>query len=150
MTTLTLTPTTIVPAGTGRSLNVLGDNQCIKLTGQDTNQQFTLIEQLNVPGTGIPRHVHALDDELFHVLAGEVEYETADIVKILKAGDVLFAPRGIAHSWRVVGTEKAHVMLSVFPAGAEHMFEELAALPAGPPDFAIVAEICGRYGITFG
>ncbi len=149
MSTSTITPTAIVPAGTGYRLNVLGDQQCIKLTGKDTNQQFTLVEQLNVPGTGIPRHVHTLDDELFQVLAGEVEYETADLVQTLKAGDVLFAPRGIAHSWRVVGTEKAHVMLSVFPAGAEHMFEELAALPAGPPDFATVAKICGRYGITF-
>ena len=29
------------------------------------------------------------------------------------------------------------------------MFEELNNLPAGPPDFAKVGEICGRYEIDF-
>jgi len=37
----------------------------------------------------------------------------------------------------------------VFPAGIEDMFEELGALPPGPPDFPKVAEICGRYGVKF-
>ena len=47
------------------------------------------------------------------------------------------------------GDSKAKVILSVFPSGIEHMFEELGALPQGPPDFPKVAEICGRYGINF-
>jgi hypothetical protein len=37
----------------------------------------------------------------------------------------------------------------VFPAGAEHMFEELNALPPGPPDMAKVLEVCARFGVIF-
>ncbi len=40
-------------------------------------------------------------------------------------------------------------MVAAFPAGIERMFDELADLPAGPPDMARVLAICARYGITF-
>ena len=50
---------------------------------------------------------------------------------------------------QVVGTEKAQMITSAFPAGIEKMFLELADLPAGPPDFEQVAKICGNHGITF-
>jgi len=57
----------------GHKLNVLGDNQNIKLTGKDTNGQFTLIEQNNQPGVGIPPHIHENEDEVFQVIEGQVE-----------------------------------------------------------------------------
>jgi len=38
---------------------------------------------------------------------------------------------------------------SAFPAGIEEMFAELNELPPGKPDFEVVAEICGKYGISF-
>lgn len=135
--------------GEGLRLNVIGDQQCLKLTGKDTNQQFTLIEQTNEPGTGIPRHVHAHEDEVFQVVAGTVEFEVSGALQVLGAGELVYLPRGTAHSFKVVGSTTATVLLSIFPAGIEGMFEELGKLPAGPPDFAQVAEICGRYGVTF-
>lgn len=67
----------------------------------------------------------------------------------MKEGDVAFAPKGIPHSWQVVGTEKAKMITSAFPAGIEHMFSELAKLPAGPPNFEKVTQICEKHGISF-
>lgn len=72
-----------------------------------------------------------------------------DTTTVLKAGDLAFGPRGIPHSWKIIGDKKAKVILSVFPSGIENMFEELGNLPPGPPNFAIVSEICGRYGVKF-
>lgn len=139
----------IVRNNEGKTINVIGDLQTIKLTGADTNGLFTLIEEENAPGTFIPLHVHENEDEVFKVLEGEMELTVGDKTTILKAGDLAFGPRGIPHSWKIVGTGKAKVILSVFPSGLEAMFEELGALPQGPPDFPIVAEICGRYGVRF-
>ena len=133
----------------GTVLNVIGDQQTIKLTGKDTGGRFTLIEQYNDPGVGIPKHIHENEDEVFQVLEGRVEMTLGDENKILEAGDLVFCPRGVAHSWRVVGNQKARAMLSIFPAGLEAMFEELAKMPAGPPDLQKVAEICGNYGLRF-
>jgi len=133
----------------GKTLNVLGDQQTIKLTGKDTNGQFTLIEEFNDPGTGIPPHVHENEDEIFKVLEGEMELTVGGETTVLKAGDLAFGPRGIPHSWRIIGDKKAKVILSVFPSGIEDMFEELSQLPAGPPNFEKIAKICKNYGIKF-
>ena len=101
------------------------------------------------PGMQIPLHVHENEDEVFKVIEGQMEITVGDKKTILKAGDLAFAPRNIPHSWKVVGDTKAKVALSVFPAGLEIMFEELSALPAGPPDFGKVAAIAKEYGISF-
>ena len=127
----------------------MGDNQIIKLSAKDTNGQFSLIEQNNNPGTGIPPHVHQNEDEVFHVLSGQVDMTIGEEMTTLNSGDLIFCPRGIPHSFKVVGDQKAKVMLSIFPAGLENMFEELAKLPVGPPDLEKVGNICGKYNIEF-
>ena len=139
----------IVKEGEGNKLNVLGDNQNIKLMGQDTNGQYTLIEQNNEPGIGIPPHVHENEDEVFQVLSGQVEMSVGNETTTLEAGDLIFCPKGVPHSWRVIGDEKARAMLSIFPAGLEGMFQELAQLPAGPPNMEQVAAICEKYNLKF-
>lgn len=139
----------IVRSNEGKTINVLGDVQTIKLTGKDTNGLFTLIEEENVPGTGIPLHVHENEDEVFKVIEGMMELTVGDTTTVLNAGDVAFGPRGVPHTWKIIGDQKAKVILSVFPSGIEIMFEELSSLPPGPPDFPKVAEVCGRYGVTF-
>ena len=139
----------IVENEQGERLNVIGDNQLIKLTGADTGNQFTLVEQDNAPGIGIPPHVHQNEDEVFKVNSGEVEVTVGSDSAVLKEGDLVFCPRGIPHSWKVIGTENAKVSMSIFPSGLENMFAELAQLPKGKPDMAKVTEICGRYKISF-
>ncbi|RYZ89581.1 MAG: hypothetical protein EOP04_06460 [Proteobacteria bacterium] len=61
--------TKIVPNGTGERRNILGDNQTIKLSSEDTNGAFIMFEQSNDPGVGVPLHVHENDDELFYIIA---------------------------------------------------------------------------------
>ena len=139
----------IVLKGEGRKLNILGDQQLIKLTGQDTDGKFNVILQYNPPNTQIPMHVHKNEDELYRVIEGEVEFTVDGKTTLLNGGDSIFLPRNIPHTWKVVGTNNATVDLTIFPSGLETMFEELNNLPAGPPDFLKVSEICGRYGIDF-
>lgn len=133
----------------GKKINVLGDKMTLKLTGEDTNNLYTLIEQNNEPGIGIPMHVHTQEDEIFRVIEGQLELTVGGKTTILNPGDLGFCPRNIPHAWRVVGENHAKVDLSFFPSGMEHMFEKLAQLPPGPPDMKKVAEICGKYGISF-
>lgn len=139
----------IIKDSQGLELDVRGDRQLLKLTGKDTNGLFTLIEQNNEPGIGVPLHVHENEDEVFQVLSGTIEVSVGDKKAILKKGDMVFCPRGVPHSWTVVGEEKAKSMLSIFPAGLEEMFKEISQLPSGPPDPQIVEEIRRRYKITF-
>lgn len=139
----------IVKNSEGKVLNVLGDNQNIKLTGADTNGQYTLIEQYNEPGVGIPPHVHENEDEVFQVLEGQVEMSIGNKTTVMNAGDIIFCPKSIPHSWRVIGEQKARAMLSIFPAGLEKMFVEISELPAGPPDMEKLTAICSKYNLKF-
>jgi quercetin dioxygenase-like cupin family protein len=139
----------IIRQSEGKKLNVLGDSQIIKLSGQDTNGQFAIIVQDNPPNASIPKHIHTNEDELFSVIEGEVEFEVGEQITILKSGDIIFLPRNIPHSFKVVGTQNAKTTATVTPAGLEKMFEELSVLPVGPPDFSKVAQIGGNYGLTF-
>ncbi|WP_228236262.1 cupin domain-containing protein [Allomuricauda sp. M10] len=139
----------IIKGEDGIVLNVLGDIQTHKLIGAETGSQIVEWVSNVEPGVGIPPHIHTKEDEIFRVIEGEVEIMVGGKTTLLKAGDIAFAPRDVPHAWTVVGTEKAKMIASAFPAGIEIMFEELATLPAGPPDFAKVAEICAKQGISF-
>lgn len=133
----------------GMVLNVIGDIQTHKLAGSDTDNQIVEWVDDVDPGTGIPPHIHTKEDEIFRVIKGEIEIMVDGKTTLLKAGDIAFAPKNLPHSWKVVGTEKAKMITSAFPAGIEKMFKKLADMPPGPPDFAMVAKICGDHGITF-
>lgn len=130
-------------------LLVLGDNQTIRLTGEDTNGAYTLIEQHNDPGIGVPPHVHDNEDETFHIIEGQVTFTIEESTVVASAGTTIHVQRGVPHSFAVSGDGKARVMLIISPPGLETMFQELHDLPPGPPDMATISAICERYGIRF-
>lgn len=133
----------------GEVLNVIGDIQTHKLVGSETgNQIVEWVDNVN-PGVGIPPHLHTKEDEIFRVVKGQIEIMIDGKITILNEGDIAFAPKGLPHSWKVIGTEKAKMITTAFPAGIEYMFQELAELPAGPPNFKKVSEICAKHGISF-
>ena len=139
----------IIRASEGARLNVLGDNQLVKLTGKDTGGQLTTIIQHLAPGLEVPAHKHTNEDEHFYLIEGEVTFEVGNEKHSLKGGDMIFLPKHIPHSLKVTGDIPAKVYLNIVPSGLEEMFAELDKLPANEIDPAMVAEICGRYGVSF-
>lgn len=139
-----------VTSGGGRHLKVLTDNITIKLSGKDTGGAFSLIENTNSPGDGIPTHTHRREDETFFIIEGEVEVQVGDETFIARKGDTAFLPRGIPHAWRIVGERVARMLVTATPAGLDDFFVEASQLPADPsPDYPRFFEIAARYGIEF-
>jgi len=139
----------VMHPGDGQYINVIGDHQYIKLTGEDTGGAYTLIEQVNSPGAGVPLHVHENEDETFHVTQGEVEFTLDGKPLAASAGTTVYLPRRVPHAFKVVGQTEARVLVLLSPSGLERMFRELSQLPPGPPDMAKVVGICARYGVRF-
>jgi len=139
----------IVTSAQGLAQNVLGDVQLVKLSGKDTNGKFTIVENNNPPGVGIPMHVHENEDEVFRILDGTMEFIVEGKSTILNPGDTIFLPRQVPHSFKVVGESNARAIVTIVPAGIENMFEQLCELPAGPPDMEKVFAICNSFGIKF-
>lgn len=139
----------IIPAGEGLTLNVLGNKVSVKVPGSVSGGGFALMELDDPAGMGVPPHIHDHEDETFHVLEGEFEFQTGGRTITAGPGVTAHLPRGLAHGYRTLGPGRNRALVWASPAGIETMFAELSALPAGPPDFAKVGEICGRYGIRF-
>lgn len=130
-------------------LVILGIPHLIHIRGTDTYGDLVFLETTIPAGVGIPPHVHTREDELFHVTRGEVEFLLDGRTVMAGPGTTVLGPRNIPHAYRAAGGEPASMTVTIRPSGIEAMFTALASLPAGPPDLARVAEICGAYGVRF-
>ncbi len=89
-----------------------------------------MVESELPPGGGFPAHVHEEYEEVFYVLAGEVEYLIDEAWITAPAGSMVFIPRGRAHGFRNTGEEPARHLAIASPAEAMIMLEELTQVAA--------------------
>jgi quercetin dioxygenase-like cupin family protein len=111
-----------------------GSTHHITLDGQLTEGRLTLMRSVMVSGTAAPVHVHPDEDETLALLRGSaVVWAGADRWQ-MRAGDTVFLPRGLPHTYRVV--EEADLFTVCTPSGMERFFDQAGwDLAAGPaPD----------------
>ena len=129
-----------VVSGRGELLWFLGTLVRVKLDGHQTAGRFALLEIVLPHGAAPPLHSHP-QDETFYILEGEltawlVEPELADDGSAPPAwvttrgrrcevGDVVFAPGGTPHTFRVE-SDTARMLVVSTPAGIEDMIRGLA------------------------
>lgn len=137
-------------------LSVAGDRVAILLDGAVTDQKYTVMEATLPPNGGPPPHLHHNEDETMFVLSGEVTFFLGDSTKVSKAGDFIFAPRGIPHHFKNTGTEEAVLLETASPAGIERFFEAAGhplsdrnapPLPFTAEDIARMIAIAPSFGI---
>lgn len=139
----------IVRSENAKMLNVLGVEHVIHVSGPETNKAM-LFAELRMPvGVGIPRHMHTREDEIFHVVEGQIAFTLGNRETTVGPETTVFGPRDVPHGFFATGATPARMLVTIAPAGLEAMFEELSRLPAGAPDLSRVGEIVGRYGISF-
>ena len=85
----------------------------------------------NWPGPFLHKHDF---DEAFYVLEGELTFQVEDVVITKRAGELAFAPRGVAHTLANHSDGRARYLLVCTPAGFERYF---ARMNENPPDWAL-------------
>lgn len=145
-----------VPAGSGDSYWGPGELMTFLMTGKQTGGAFFLAEVLVVPGGGTPPHIHHLEDESFHLLEGSLTVQVGGNTITASAGDFVYLPRGIAHSFKNTGDGAAKALVLTTPAGLEGFFAEIfepaldrSATPP-PPSRELIARAQAaspRYGL---
>ncbi len=121
-----------------------------KVSGADVGKTYAAIEIHPPPGLGPELHVHLAQNELFFILKGSIGVQCGSERTVLNAGDALMAPANIPHSFIVLGTETAHVLLVYDPAGdMEGFFADYAPLVSvdGEPDQKKLAEVYAKHGM---
>jgi quercetin dioxygenase-like cupin family protein len=134
----------------------LGALSQVRISGEQTGGAFAVADHLARRGNASPVHVHDRDDETFFVLDGELRVFAGEQEHTAGPGTVAVLPRRLRHAY-VVTSATARFLTLHTPAGFEQFAAEagepaltltLPPLPAGPPDFAALAQAAARHHIT--
>lgn len=119
--------------------------------GSRTDGQVIIGEAKLAPRTSGPSlHLHEREDEATYVVEGTLTFRIGDDEFEAGPGSLVWAPRGIPHTFANKTDAPVRVLGVIVPAGIEGMFEEQMAYFSqleGPPDQKIIDEIGGRYGV---
>lgn len=130
----------------------------VLLTAEETGGLFSMWESIQRPGAEPPLHVHHNADETFVVLEGHMRFMVADEIIDAPAGSVVFAPRGIPHTFRIQ-SEYARAITTCTPGGFEEWFQALGEpatslelpaemAPAGPPDVPKILALAAKLQVA--
>ncbi len=136
-----------LPLGTGASITVMGIRHRLLLTGAETGGAYALLKLSIPPGVGLPAHVHANEDEVFHIVEGSADVRIGDERFDARAGATIVGPRGVPHGYTATSKDACRMLVVVTPAGFERFFGELPAAKRNDKD--VVGALAGRYGISF-
>jgi quercetin dioxygenase-like cupin family protein len=127
----------------------MGTRYKILLTN-DKTRNIGMFESLDQPGYGPPRHIHHQEDEAFYLLSGEVEFWLAGRRSLHGPGEVVFVPRGVEHTFQIVGNLPARMLTVMTPGGFEGFFAEVSRAQLSiPNDMSAITEIGSRFHLTF-
>jgi mannose-6-phosphate isomerase-like protein (cupin superfamily) len=112
---------------------VLGDFYNFKITGNETNGGFTIIEQIIQPNSGPPPHIHHREDEAFYVLDGKFSFLCGEKETIAKSGSFMYVPKGMLHTFKNINETQSRLLVVITPAGLENFFYAIGT-PVGNSD----------------
>lgn len=121
----------------------------MKASAAETGGSFTMFEDHVVRGKTTPYHRHPEHDELIYLLDGEVLVDVEGDRHTIRAGGLIFAPRGVAHAF-LVTSETAHLLALLTPGDGESFYREASepvrseADAQRPGDFARLGEVAER------
>ena len=111
----------------------------VLLRGEESGGAVSVIQsRLPAHWPGPPLHLHDFD-EGFYVVEGELTFQLRDELLTARAGDFVFAPRGVPHTFANLSHAPSRHVLVITPAGFERYFARIAAEQAGvePPEWAL-------------
>jgi quercetin dioxygenase-like cupin family protein len=135
-----------------------GDLYDFLVTGEESGGSMFAFDCLAAPGGGPPPHRHLAEDEYFHLYRGSIAFTAGGETRTISAGESLFVPKGLAHSYVNAGDEAAAMITVYTPAGMEGWFREVFEAPLDaratppPPTEAMLArmhEAGPRYNVEW-
>jgi len=140
------TPTPIITAaGTGTIWNVVGDNITCKVSGDQTQGAYAVVEEMSPPQGGPPLHLHRRTDEICYILEGEYQVVCGNRTFNAPQGTVFVVPKSVPHSLRNISAATSRVLVTLIPGGFEKFFAQANDIT----DPAKVMEIAKHHDVEF-
>jgi quercetin dioxygenase-like cupin family protein len=122
------------PGEGSRKRSPLGGDIRIIVSGEQSSGALAAMEAVNAPGEGPPLHVHNREDETVYVLEGEFRWKLGEELSVKGPGTFVFIPRGLQHTWQIVGDRPGRMLITFSPAGMEGFFARLSSLTEFDPE----------------
>lgn len=110
-------------------IGLMGDTYTILLSGKQTAGRYCLIDMHVPPGGGPGPHRHNFE-EMFTVLAGEIEITFRGAKSTLRAGETANIPANAPHQFHNVSQNTARLLCLCSPAGQEEFFRAVGVAVA--------------------
>jgi quercetin dioxygenase-like cupin family protein len=143
---------TYLPPGAGEAVWIGSFGTIYKVPSGATGGAVAIVEHVLGPKQlGAPLHRHTREDEISHVLEGELTVQQGDRVETAGVGGTIVKPRGVFHSFWNAGLTPVRFLEVIAPGAFAQYFRDLAPLlqQDGPPDLVAVAALAGRFGMEF-
>jgi quercetin dioxygenase-like cupin family protein len=132
------------------TIPAMGLDLMVRMAPAASGGAFSIIETINAPGKGPPRHKHP-EAEIFRVLEGRYLYEMSGRRFYAETGDVVSISGGAEHAFVNVTDRPARQYILIFPAlDAAGFFTELAdVMRNGVPDKAALNRFGAKWRVEF-
>lgn len=109
----------------GRSFWGPGDMYAFLVTGEESGGSVFALDCVVGSGGGPPPHKHLAEDELFAITSGSITFTAGSDTRTVSAGESVFVPRAMRHSYRNESPTPARMIAVYTPAGMEGWFREV-------------------------
>lgn len=106
----------------GTTVTWLNTIYTVLLTPAESGGGIGMFSAIVPPNSGPPRHVHRNEDEIIHLIDGDVEFWLEGATRRCSNGETVFIPRGREHAFHVHGPQPAQFLTAVTPGGFESFF----------------------------
>lgn len=118
-----------VGAGEGEHVrSPLGGDVTFLVRGEHSGGELAALEAVTATGEGPPLHLHGREHETIYILEGEFRWKLGDELGVAGPGSFVFIPRGLPHTWQVIGDQPGRMLVTFMPAGMEGFFDRLASM----------------------
>jgi len=93
----------------------------LKISSKDTGGQLSVFEYTGLGKVGPMLHIHFEQDEIFTVTEGSYRFVVGKETHVLTAGQTIFLPRGIPHTW-IQLSDRGKMIYFLQPAGKMEEF----------------------------
>jgi quercetin dioxygenase-like cupin family protein len=125
-------PGFVLGPGEGPGYLFHGAAVVMKASGEDTVGQLAVMESTYPAGLFVNEHVHAGEDEMFYVLAGELSVFCEENRWTVAPGSFVFVPRDHRHGFVVTSEELARALVVTGPAQLDRQIAEHGQPITGP------------------
>jgi quercetin dioxygenase-like cupin family protein len=132
------------------TIPAIGLDLFVRVASDASGGAFSIIETINAPGKGPPRHKHR-EAEIFRVLEGRYLYEMDGRRFCAETGDVVSIPGGSEHGFVNITDKPARQYIFIVPAlDAAAFFTELGeVMRDGVPDRAALNRFGAKWQVEF-